>query len=233
MEKLSRGGTLQGRAFELIRDEITSGRLAPGAIVSANTLAERFGVSRTPVREALLQLERAGMVRIEKNRGATVLATSLEDLLEVFQLRLLLEPPLAAQAARVRTASQLESIRGHFEDMEAAVDDSEALLVIDRDFHLEIARVSGNKRAVSALADLRNLVLTRGVGTTSSARTGDELVADHVDIVSGIERRDPEAAASAMARHIRNTACLLIGQESGGDERYGRDWVIERLSWLP
>lgn len=201
-------------------------------MVSAVQLAERIGVSRTPIRDALLQLEQAGMVRIEKNRGATILATTLEDLLEVFQLRLMLEVPAAGQAARARTDEQLRGILACFEAMGEATEDAEQLLVLDRDLHISIAEASGNGRLQGLLLDLRNLVLTRGVGTTSTARTGRELVDDHAGLVDAIERRDAEAASAEMRRHIKNTAQLLIAQEAGGDPEHGPEWVAEQLAWL-
>lgn len=223
---------LSSRALELIRSEITSGRLAPGTMVSASQLAERFGVSRTPVRDALLQLESAGMVRIEKNRGATIMATTLDDLIEVFQIRLMLEVPAAGRAAQLRTSAQMVSIRECFVSMEEAAGDPDLLLLLDRDLHSTIASVSGNQRLVSQLTDLRNLVLTRGVGTTSQARTGCELVEDHRGIVEAIERGDPAAAAAEMRRHVANTAELLILQEAAGDDRYDAAWVERQLNWL-
>ncbi|MFF8818295.1 GntR family transcriptional regulator [Leucobacter sp. NPDC015123] len=232
MEKLSKQDSLARRAMEQIRSEITSGRLEPGTMVSAVQLAERIGVSRTPIRDALLQLEQAGMVRIEKNRGATILATTLEDLLEVFQLRLMLEVPAAGQAARTRTDEQLRGILACFEAMGEATDDAEELLVLDRDLHISIAAASGNGRLQGLLLDLRNLVLTRGVGTTSTARTGRELVDDHAGLVDAIERQDAETASAEMRRHIKNTAQLLIAQEAGGDPERGPEWVAEQLAWL-
>lgn len=232
MERLSRPDNLAGQALEIIRAEITSGRLPPGTLVSAGSLADRIGTSRTPVRDALLQLASAGMVRIERNRGATILATSLDDLIEVFQLRLMLEVPAAGRAARVRSHSQLVGIQGCFAAMRAATGDPERLLVLDRDLHNSIADASGVERLSGVLTDLRNLVLTRGVGTTSTARTGEELVDDHRGIVEAIERHDERAASGEMRRHIRHTARLLIAQESGGDPRYGAERVDRELGWL-
>ncbi|KUF08249.1 GntR family transcriptional regulator [Leucobacter sp. G161] len=218
--------------MEQIRSEITSGRLEPGTMVSAVQLAERIGVSRTPIRDALLQLEQAGMVRIEKNRGATILATTLEDLLEVFQLRLMLEVPAAGQAARVRSDEQLAAILECFTAMGDATSDPEQLLVLDRDLHILIAEASGNSRLSGLLMDLRNLVLTRGVGTTSTARTGQELVDDHAGLVAAIAQGDADVASAEMKRHIKNTAHLLLAQEAAGDPEHGPAWVSEQLEWL-
>lgn len=172
------------------------------------------------------------MVRIEKNRGAIILATTLEDLLEVFQIRLMLEVPAAGQAAKARTSDQMDCIRECFDSMKTSVDDAERLLLLDRDLHVLIAKASGNLRLVGVLTDLRNLVLTRGVGTTSTARTGRELVDDHFELVEAIEHQDGPAASHEMRRHVKNTAQLLIMQEAAGNPEYGPAWVNERLSWL-
>lgn len=231
VEKLARHESLASRALKLIRNEIVTGVLPPGTVLSANTLAERFGVSRTPVRDALLQLAQAGMVRMEKNRGAVVLATSLDDLVEVYQLRLMLEVPLAAQAARVRSVEQMAEIREAHEAMRRASGEPADLLVLDRDLHQAIARAAGNTRVMNMLADLRNLVLTRGVNTTASSRTPQQLIDDHNDFVGAIETQDAEGAARGMARHLMNTAKLLISQESRQDPNYGPAWVESRLAW--
>lgn len=231
VEKIARTESLSDRVVKQLRDEIAAGRIPAGETVSAASIAERIGVSRTPVREALLRLEQAGMVRILNNRGALVLATTLEDLIEVFEMRLLLEPALAARAAELAAPAGVGEVRRAFEAMQASVGDTDRLLVLDRDFHLAIARAAGNERAVEVLGSLRNLVLTRGVGTTSTARTATELVEDHRGIVSGIASGDPQAAAREMRRHVLNTAKLLFAQESDGDDAYGPERIEARLAW--
>lgn len=216
--------------MELIRSDIASGRLTPGTLVSANQLSERFGVSRTPIRDALLQLERAGMVRIERNRGATILATTLDDLVEVFQIRLTLEVPAAGRAARLRSERQMCAIQASFDAMQSAVADPDRLLVLDRDLHTSIAEAAGNQRLIGILTDLRDVVLTRGVGTTATARSGQDLIDDHRGVVDAIEAQDAATASREMHRHVKNTAMLLIAQEAAGDPTYGSEWIEEHLS---
>lgn len=217
VEKLVRGENLTERVFELLRGMITSGELKPGTVFSATQYADKLGVSRTPVREAILQLEMAGLVRVQSKKGAIVLGTPLAGLLEVFQVRLMLEVPSASVAARDRTDAQMAEISGLLGDMRANVHDSLQLLRLDHDLHQAIARVAGNERVCRILTDMRNLVLEKGVSTTPGSRTGAELVDDHVELVRMIEAKDPDAAAAAMQAHLVNTAQLLISQEYGGD----------------
>lgn len=99
--------TLAQRAAEAIRAAVVDGRLAGGERYSVGSLAEQFGVSRTPVREALLLLEREGLVRFEPNRGVRILETTAHDLQEIFALRLLLEVPATRRACGRLSAREL------------------------------------------------------------------------------------------------------------------------------
>jgi DNA-binding GntR family transcriptional regulator len=210
--------TLTDIILSRLRAAILSGELVSGQQYSAGGLAEHFGVSRTPVREALLELERAGMVRIDRNRGVRIIPTALDEVVECFQVRLLLEPPAAARAAEMVDDVSFESVQVRFDAMQRAADqdDADATLRTDRDFHLELLALAGNRKLVTVLEDLRNLVLTRGTATAPNARSLQELVDDHRDILEAIRAKNPAAAGGAMRRHILNTATLLIRREAQG-----------------
>ncbi len=92
MESVNRNATLTEQAVDSIRLEIIKGSLIPGQLYTGSEVARKLGVSRTPVREALMELARRGMVRIEDKRGFRVLTTSLDALLQVFQVRIMLVP---------------------------------------------------------------------------------------------------------------------------------------------
>ncbi|MBT2266069.1 GntR family transcriptional regulator [Rhodococcus erythropolis] len=216
MEPVEPRQTLADLIVTRLRAAILAGNLVPGIQYSAGGLAEQFGVSRTPVREALLALERVGMVRIEKNRGVRIIPTALQEVVECFQLRLLLEAPAAAHAAELVDQPGFQVLQERFEAMQHAADrnDSEATLRADRDFHTAILALAGNSKLVSVLEDLRNLVLIRGIATAPNARSLQELVDDHQDILEAIGANDATAAGEAMRRHILNTATLLIHRET-------------------
>lgn len=199
-----------------LRHAVLSGELTPGEQYSALGLAEQFGVSRTPVREALLELERAGLVRIDKNRGVTIVPTVLDDVVECFQIRLLLEVPAVGHAASVVGESSFSGVQEQFEKMEsaAAKSDVDALLTADGAFHLELLGMTGNRRMVRVLEDLRHLVLIKGIATVPESRSCEELVEDHRDIFEAVQNGDSEAASRAMRGHIINTAKLLIRREA-------------------
>ncbi|WP_162301557.1 GntR family transcriptional regulator [Nesterenkonia muleiensis] len=208
--------TLTEQILDQLRTAVLNGELKPGIRYSASGLAKQFGVSRTPVREALLELERSGMARIEKNLGVTVVANSLEEIVNCYQLRLLLEVPATARAAQIADDRAIAQIEAKFADMQGAADrdDVETLLRADRDFHSELLAVAQNPRLVTVLEGLRNLVLTTGIATVPRSRSCQELVEDHRDILEAVQGRSPQRAAAAMRRHVHNTATLIIRREA-------------------
>ncbi|WP_261624847.1 GntR family transcriptional regulator [Nesterenkonia marinintestina] len=231
MSSVDRHATLTEQITAQLRAAVLDGTLVPGERYSAGGLAQRFGVSRTPVREALLELERSGLVRIEKNRGVTVVPTSLEAVVDCFQLRLMLEAPAAGRAAAVVDAEGIGEVESRFRAMEraAARDDVGGVLRADRDFHLAVLALADNPRLVKVLEDLRNTVLSRGIATVPQTRSLQELIEDHRDILDGIRNGDPGAAAAAMHRHILNTAILLIRREAAEDPQWDEAALRARL----
>ena len=102
VDNLERADNLTDQAITRLRTAILGGELKPGELYSATQLGNWLGVSRTPIREAVQQLAKTGLVVVERNKGIRVRSTTLEDLIEGFQVRLMLEVPVARQAAAVR-----------------------------------------------------------------------------------------------------------------------------------
>lgn len=216
MESITPTPSLTEQTTEAIRKAILAGDLAIGGLYSASELAKQIGVSRTPVREALLELERRGLVQIEKNRGARILSTSIDSLVEVFQLRLMIELPLSRRATELRTPSslhKLEAVYDHFQQC-ALDDDPDSTLRADRDFHTALLASSKNHRALRLLAEQRDFVLTTGIGTVPASRTPIECFEDHCGIMDGFREGNPDRVASELGRHIINTASMIVQQEA-------------------
>jgi DNA-binding GntR family transcriptional regulator len=220
--------TLTARAAEALRRAIHDGRLAGGDLYSVARLAAQLGVSRTPVREALLLLERQGMVRFERNRGVRILETSAHDLEEVFTLRLLLELPATARACALIDEADLEALERELEVMRgmAAEDDERTFMVHDQRFHEIIHRASGNRRLAELVGQLREQVRFRGASTVGRSRSLEAIYDEHLAILEALRARDPERAADAMRVHIHNTARLLTSQEGGSDAWSLQGWGL-------
>lgn len=203
--------------LDALRSAIISGELVPGSLHSMHTLADQLGVSRTPVREALIQLAAQNMVRFERSRGIRILQTTIHDLEEIFALRLLLEVPATVRAATQLSEAALAELEQHYDGMHraAARHDEARLMERDRRFHRTILQASGNSRLADYVDGLRDLVLVRGASTAGKSRTLADIADEHREILDLVREGDGHGAAAAMRAHIRHTAELLIAQESG------------------
>jgi DNA-binding GntR family transcriptional regulator len=211
---------LNRQVAEVLREAIHSGELRPGELYSVSRLADRLGVSRTPVREALLGLADMGLVRIERNRGFRVVRRNPRHIAEVFHLRLLLEVPAARLAARHADAALLESLRHELARMRtAAADHDEArFMQHDRAFHELVLACGGNSLLTATVANLRATITTVGASTADQTRSLADIAAEHEPILTALAAGDADAAAEAMRRHVAHTGELLLAQVSAEND---------------
>lgn len=207
------------QVFAQLREEIVSGRLEPGSRHSVYRLSDELGVSRTPVREAVLRLADLGLVVIEKNRGVRVRGVQVEDVRDVFELRLLLEVPVAAEAARSDDPALAAGLRETLAAMHEAADagDTASFARLDRSLHAALGDAVGNARLSQEVDRLRDSIQVRGVATFGRTRSMRDVADEHEPIVAAVEAGDPAAAASAMRDHLVRTAALLIEQVGGAE----------------
>ncbi|WP_214364668.1 GntR family transcriptional regulator [Pseudonocardia sp. H11422] len=217
MRQVRQTETVNEQVLGALRAAVITGELQPGTLHSVHTLAAQLGVSRTPVREALIKLAQQGMVRFERNRGVRILQTSRHDLEEVFVLRLLLEVPATRRAVEQFDPAGLRELQRLYQAMERAAkaDDEFRMMEHDRRFHRVVLEASGNGRLAEYVDGLRDMVLRRGVSTARASRTLGDIVAEHRTVLDRIEAGDAAGAAEAMRAHILHTAELLIAQEAG------------------
>jgi GntR family transcriptional regulator, rspAB operon transcriptional repressor len=180
-------------------------------------LSLHYGVSKTPVREALRLLVQDGWVRVLPRRGYLVRPLGLEDVREVFALRQMLEPPFAAEAARRASAEQIDGLRTHVTahaSAEAGVD--EALDAAHR-FHVSIAEIAGNGRGVRILVGLVDEVrrLHYLMPQLEDHIRSDAEVDAHEAIVAAIDSREPERAAELMREHLAEAGTAMVSVFGG------------------
>jgi len=196
--------SLEQYVYKLIKEDILSGVLRPGSPLVEARLAEEFGVSKTPVREALIRLRLDGLVRIERFRGARVAEPSAEDVREICTLRRWIEGGIAEELARSHDDSALTNLRRNIEICRqalAAGDDPRYLNQI-RDFDHILARATGNSWVVRVLSDLYNIFGLIGAVTLEVPKRRERSIDEHVTIVEAIERGDGEVAVEATYTHI-------------------------------
>ena len=213
--------SLESEVHRRLRDLIVAGELAPGGLYSMNELAAQLGVSRTPVAQAVARLVDEGMVKVEHRRGLRVLETSGHDLVEIYQIRLLLEPQATSRAtALMRRADhrRLERALRELRDVADAHGPANLREFLRRDagFHHVILEAAGNRRLTEYIDTLRDLQMIRDLSTVDRTRPATAVVADHERIYERIRGGDADGAQRAMHSHLATTYELLVTQETGG-----------------
>jgi DNA-binding GntR family transcriptional regulator len=209
--------SLTDQVYESLREEILKVQWAPGDIVAEPELAARYGVSKTPVREALRLLVQDGWVLVLPRKGYLIRPLGLEDVSEVFALRQMLEPQLAAEAARKSPEPQLADLRDLVAEQRHATHELESALLAARLFHLKIAELSGNGRAVRFLAGLLDEVrrLHYLMPQLENHITSQAEVDAHDLIVEALSARDADGAAEHMHEHLLEAGREMVGVFGG------------------
>ncbi len=212
--RLQPGESLRVRVERMLSLAIISGELAPGTLLTVPTMAEQFAVSATPVREAMLDLEKRGFVETVRNKGFRVTAVSDELLHDIVEIRLLLEPPAMARLAGAFPVERLESLRAQADAIVAGArsGDLTAYLLADQRFHLDLTALLGNPVLVDTIADLRER--TRLVGLVSMVETSmlHTSAEEHHRLLDHLAAGDAEAAADLMRQHIRHATGWWAGR---------------------
>lgn len=206
---------LTQRAYRAIRDEILKGKLNGKQRLTEAYFAERLGVSKSPIREALNRLEAEGLITIEPRRGASVANLSTDDITEIYELREILE------GAAVRDMAVEEKMRAR---LRAALDaakealrssDKVAYILADADFHRVIAQAAHNSRLRKILENMHGqmLVLRHRTFELSSDRS----VIEHEAILQAIESGDTELASRRMTQHVRAVRKKLLAHLENPD----------------
>ena len=196
--------SLRGTVEDAVAAAIVSGELAPGTLVTAPTLAARFGVSATPVREAMLNLQKRGFVDAVRNKGFRITDVSEQDLWEIVRLRQQLEGPPMREIARTLQAGAAAELRAKAPLIvdAAAAADLPAYLAADMDFHLRLLQLHGNRRLIEIVKDLRQQTRMVGladmIGSPQLARSA----AEHHLLVDLLEQRDGRGAEDLLVAHI-------------------------------
>ena len=189
---------------ELIRQRIYQRELKSGDWIDEMKLAEAFGISRTPLREALKVLAAEGLVTMKPRRGAYVTETSEKDMRDVYHLLALLESDAAATVAQCATPEQLQQLHALHQSLLAAVDDANRFFQLNEQFHLQLLMLCDNRFLVQTVTDLRKVMkLNRHQSLFKQGRIQDSLQ-EHEVLMQQLLARDAEACRQAMLTHFRN-----------------------------
>ena len=197
---------LERRVYEALRNEILSGALAPGDQLVEARIAEELGVSKTPVREALIRLQRDALVEIEPYRGARVIEPSDRDVVEISELRLLIERAVVRDLAGRRPADVIAALERSIAESKRALaaGERERFLARLQEFSDILADACENTRMVKVLTDLRSVLQVIGGSSLRAPGREERSIAEHKAILEAIKAGDADAAAAAEEAHIRS-----------------------------
>lgn len=221
----------------IIRKAITTERLIAGKQYSVEEIAKqlKLGVSRTPVREALVRLADTGLVRFERNRGVRIVKPNVRDMEELFQLRLMVEVPAAYRAAKradealtykleVQLAAMGQAVKASEELAGSGAVDGldEQLEQINRDFvehdtvfHELVLSAAANLRLVDTVRTWRELITALGGWRLTQSRALGIVLKEHEPVLEALKLKAPVAAAQAMYDHLKETGTLLMKELQG------------------
>jgi len=195
---------LYEKVAELLRQRIFDRELPPGSWIDELKLAEEYGISRTPLREALKVLATEGLVTMKVRRGAYVTEVSDTDLADVYHLLALLESDAAEVVAVKATESQLRELESLHQELEKSVSNRERFFEINEAFHMRLLEIANNRWRDQMVADLRKVMkLNRHNSLLKSGRLEDSL-AEHRAIMAALMARDAAATAQRMREHFQN-----------------------------
>ena len=189
---------------ERLRQQIFNRELEPGDWIDEQKIAVEYGISRTPLREALKVLAVEGLVTMKLRRGAYVSEMSTRDVDQVYHLMALLEADAASRVAAQASDVQIAELQALHDRLESQVSQRDAFFATNEEFHLRLLALAGNRWSAQIVQDLRKVMkLNRQLSLFKQGRLAESL-AEHRAVMAAIAARQPEAATLLMRAHFDN-----------------------------
>jgi DNA-binding GntR family transcriptional regulator len=203
--------------LEELRLKIVSGQIGPEELLTVPTLAKAWGMSTTPVREILLELEREGLIEARRNRGFLVTRPTVSDLKELFALRAELESYALSCIGRIGD-QDCESLIGKARAIGAAVENRDTLLYLetDRAFHLQLVSLAGNRLLVKMIMNLRDNMRLYGIESEAGMNRQRLSVPQHFELVELLAASKTKDAMALMRRHILDWEPIFVQAAANG-----------------
>ncbi len=192
---------------ELLRQRIFAskpGDLEPGAWIDELKLAQEYGISRTPLREAIKVLAAEGLITMKMRRGAYVTEVNAKDLRDVFHLMAVLEADAAATAATSATDAQIKELEAIHQQLEKSTKDRVKFFTVNEAFHVKLLEIADNRWRDQIVADLRKVMKLNRAQSLLKAGRIEESLAEHAAIMAALKKRDVAAARATMRAHIES-----------------------------
>lgn len=205
--------TSQGRSvYKRLVNEIRTGELRPNDRLKETELAARFGISRTPIREAIRQLEADGLVVHNPRVGTVIRSLGYPEVNELYEMRTVLEGTAARFAARSASAIELDELAAINNEMANAHDDAKKLFDANKQFHALLFDVARNRFLLSAAEAVHKTLLILGPSTMEEADRAAVAVEEHRAVIDAVRAHDGDAAEAAMRAHIEGAHSARLRQ---------------------
>jgi len=220
LQSVRRGKSLHTQTYEALRSSILSGELLPGERLVETQLAERLNVSRTPLREAIRQIQQEGLITDDQRGGLRVVTISVEDAEQLYDCRMALESLSVVGACQLATAEQLQEINALVLAAEKPEETGKELsslqrLELDCQFHRRIAEASGNRWLTQLLDQVFDKMTLLRIQTTQHNPRVLEIRDEHRQIYEAIAQRHTEKAAIAIRNHLSASKQRVVEEVKG------------------
>lgn len=204
LKSLDQPASLSKLAYDAILKSILSNAMRPDEIYNEMMLAKDLGISRTPVREALLELSGQGLVTFLPRKGIVVNRITENDVDEIFEIRRAIDSTAVEKLASVDPPPDTRLLQKSLEYQKDAVKQNDywKYLRADRDFHVALAQLTGNKRLVAIAENIRNMVHLMGIQALELPGRTQEVLDEHMRILDAIVQRKPQQAREAIVDHL-------------------------------
>ena len=193
------------KAYIQIKGKIITAKMPPGSVINEAHLMEEFALGRTPIREAIKQLQSENLVMVTPRKGMYVTDIAVTDLLQIFEVRVELESfatKLAAQRITEQEIQELQRLAKDYQEVDTS--DKDALIKLDGGFHSLLAKATHNKFLIKEIEYYYNLSLRIWYIALKYAKPEEIDVDAHIKILESIQAHDPEGAGQKMRKHIQD-----------------------------
>ena len=213
MEQLERPRRLRDDAYDQIKKHIISGEYPPNSVLYETTLSKALGMSRTPIREALMRLVDEGCVKNLPNNGVLVASTTIKEIEEIFDLRVCLEKHVVEELFESGLPYDLSSLEKSLAQQEEALisQDMWEFFEANRIFHLEFVKLLGNNTLFHIMQGLRDKSLQSGFHALRKKAKLEDAIAEHKEIINALKDRDKNKAIKVVRNHAINSKKRLMG----------------------
>lgn len=206
-------GGLQGQgAYARLLDDIRTGKLAPGARLTETEIAERFDISRTPVREAIRKLEADGLVTHMPRAGAVVRQLTYPEIMELYEMRWVLEGTAARLSAQGASMVEIEELAAINAEMADNLKDGTLIYDLNRQFHKTLVAAARNRFLLRAVRAIETTLLILGPSTLQEAGRIGQAIEEHDQVINALRSRDAPSAEAAMRIHMESAQRTRLQQ---------------------